>query len=85
MTPLKERLVQLEVLRYDPDENQIVLHDIFNYRNGASLRATGYLPSFIDALVEKELLDLEFLYGRDGDGSLATAGTVSSTRRTANP
>ena len=74
-----------EVLRYDPDENQIVLHDIFNYRNGASLRATGYLPSFIDALVEKELLDLEFLYGRDGDGSLATAGTVSSTRRTANP
>ena len=54
-----------EVLRYDPDENQIILHDIFNFRNGVSLRATGYLPSFVDSLVEKELLDLEFLYGRE--------------------
>ena len=57
-----------EVLCYNPDEDQIILHDIFNFRNGASLRATGYLPSFTDLLVEKELLDLEFLYGRDGAG-----------------
>jgi Flp pilus assembly CpaF family ATPase len=57
-----------EVLRYDPDEKQIVLIDIFNYRNGVSLRPTGYLPSFIDRLVERELLDVEFLYGRD-DGA----------------
>ena len=27
-----------EVLRYDPDENQMILHDIFNFRNGESLR-----------------------------------------------
>ncbi len=40
-------------------------YDIFNYRDGVLLRPTGYLPSFIDSLVEKELLDLEFLYGRD--------------------
>jgi Flp pilus assembly CpaF family ATPase len=53
-----------EVLRYDPDEHQIVLHDIFNFRTGESLRPTGYLPSFVDSLVEKELLDLEFLYGK---------------------
>ncbi|MBN1394399.1 MAG: Flp pilus assembly complex ATPase component TadA [Pirellulales bacterium] len=53
-----------EVLRYDPDERQIILHDIFNFRDGAVLRPTGYLPSFVDSLVEKELLDLEFLYGR---------------------
>ena len=52
-----------EVVRYDPDENQIVLHDIFNFRDGVSLRPTGYLPSFVDSLVEKGLLDLEFLYG----------------------
>jgi hypothetical protein len=55
-----------EVVRYDPDEKVIILNDIFNYRNGVSLRPTGYLPSFIDSLVEKELLDLEFLYGHDG-------------------
>ena len=28
--------------------------DIFNFRNGISLRPTGYLPSFIDSLVEKD-------------------------------
>ena len=41
--------------------------DIFNFRNGVALRPTGYLPSFIDSLVEKELLELEFLYGRETD------------------
>jgi len=54
-----------EVLRYDPDEKQIILNDIFNFRNGTSLRPTGYLPSFVDSLIHKELLELEFLYGRD--------------------
>lgn len=54
-----------EVLRYEPEENQIIMHDIFNFRNGVSLRATGYLPSFIDSLVAKDLLALEFLYGRE--------------------
>ncbi len=54
-----------EVLQYDPDEKRIVLHDIFNFRDGALLRPTGYLPSFVDSLMEKELLDLEFLYGRE--------------------
>jgi pilus assembly protein CpaF len=54
-----------EIVRYDPDEKQIVLNDIFNFRNGTVLLPTGYLPSFIDRLVQKELLDLEFLYGRE--------------------
>ena len=54
-------------MRYDPEEKQIVIIDIFNYRDGVSLRPTGYLPSFIDSLMEKELLDLEFLYGRQPD------------------
>jgi pilus assembly protein CpaF len=54
-----------EVTRYDPEEKQVVVLDIFNYRNSVSLQPTGYLPSFIDSLVEKELLDLEFLYGQE--------------------
>ncbi|NLF06634.1 MAG: CpaF family protein, partial [Pirellulaceae bacterium] len=54
-----------EVLRYDSDERLIILHDIFNFRDGKVLRPTGYLPSFVDSLVEKELLDLEFLYGKE--------------------
>ena len=56
-----------EVVRYDPDDKQIVVLDIFNFRNGTALRPTGYLPSFIDSLVEKDLLDIEFLYGRAED------------------
>jgi pilus assembly protein CpaF len=58
-----------EVVRYDPEEKRIILHDIFNFRNGVSLRPTGYLPTFVDVLVEKELLDMEFLYGRDQPGA----------------
>ncbi len=56
-----------EVVRYDADDKQIVILDIFNYRNGVSLRPTGYMPSFIDSLVEKDLLDVEFLYGREAE------------------
>ena len=58
-----------EVVRYDAEEDEIVVTDIFNYRDGVVLRPTGYLPSFIDSLMEKELLDLEFLYGREPDGT----------------
>jgi pilus assembly protein CpaF len=60
-----------EVVRYDPEDKQIVILDIFNYRNGLSLRPTGYMPSFIDSLVEKDLLDIEFLYGRDGQENVS--------------
>ncbi len=52
-----------EVAGYDGDRKELVLHDIFNYRNGEALLPTGYMPTFIDALMEKELLKLEFLYG----------------------
>jgi len=52
-----------EVARFDPELGQIVLLDIFNFRDGKSLRPTGYLPSFIDSLVDKGLLDPRFLYG----------------------
>ncbi|MDZ7618764.1 MAG: CpaF/VirB11 family protein, partial [Patescibacteria group bacterium] len=70
-----------EVVRYDPEERCVVLHDIFNMRDGTVLRPTGYLPSFVDALVAKELLELEFLYGREASPPripLAPSPSVSS-------
>jgi pilus assembly protein CpaF len=54
-----------EVTRVDPETKEVVVLDIFNFRNGETLLPTGYLPSFVDALVEKDLLDIEFLYGRE--------------------
>ncbi len=54
-----------EVVGVDPETKNVILHDIFNFRNGVSLEPTGYLPTFIDSLVEKDLLDLDFLYGKD--------------------
>jgi pilus assembly protein CpaF len=60
----KRRVTQIsEVAGYDADRKDIVIHDIYNYRNGESLTPTGYLPTFIDSLIAKELLKLEFLYG----------------------
>jgi pilus assembly protein CpaF len=56
-----------EVCGYDPGRKELIVTDIFNFRDGVSLRPTGYLPTFIDELIEKDLLKLEFLYGhRDG-------------------
>ena len=52
-----------EVAGYDADRKELVIHDIFNYRNGQTLSPTGYMPTFIDKLMEKDLLKLEFLYG----------------------
>jgi Flp pilus assembly CpaF family ATPase len=52
-----------EVAGYDGDRKQLVIHDIFNFRNGQSLAPTGYMPTFIDSLMQKDLLKLEFLYG----------------------
>ena len=58
-----------EVVRFDPDEKRIVMHDIFNCRDGQTLRPTGYLPSFVSSLVDKQLMDMEFLYGQRAVGS----------------
>ena len=52
-----------EVAGYDPVREGLTVIDIFNHRDGQSLRPTGYLPSFIDALIDRDLLRLEFLYG----------------------
>jgi pilus assembly protein CpaF len=53
-----------EVIGYDPDRNDLVIHDIFNFRDSEKLLPTGYMPSFVDSLIEKNLLKLEFLFGQ---------------------
>ena len=63
-----------EVAGYDPERNGLVILDIFNHRDGESLRPTGYMPTFIDSLIEKELLKLEFLYGEE---TIAGTGPAS--------
>ena len=62
----KRKVTQIsEVAGYDFERKRITIIDIFNYRNGESLQPTGYLPTFIDSLIAKGLLSLEFLYGQD--------------------
>ncbi|MBM82678.1 MAG: hypothetical protein CMJ78_19110 [Planctomycetaceae bacterium] len=56
-----------EVAGFDADRNELVITDIFNFRDGESLLPTGYMPTFIDSLIERDLLQLEFLYGEDAD------------------
>jgi pilus assembly protein CpaF len=53
-----------EIAGFDPDRNALVVHDIFNYRDDKSLKPTGYMPTFAESLIEKDLLKLEFLYGQ---------------------
>jgi len=53
-----------EVTGVHPDTNDVMVVDIFNRRNGRTLEPTGRLPTFVDVLVEKHLLRLEFLYGQ---------------------
>jgi len=66
-----------EVAGLDPDTHELVIHDIFNLRDGQMLRATGYLPTFVESLIARNLLQLEFLYGREQ--TPATTGPASST------
>ena len=54
-----------EVAGLDPDTHELVIHDIFNLRDGQVLRATGYLPTFVESLIARNLLQLEFLYGQE--------------------
>lgn len=62
-----------EVAGYDPERQGLIITDIYNYRNGEMLLPTGYLPTFVDSLIQKDLLKLEFLYGKQvkPNGTLA--------------
>ena len=50
-----------EIVRYDERQSKIIIHDIFTRRPGEDLVATGYLPTFMETLLERGMLDLNFL------------------------
>ena len=50
-----------EIVRYDERQSKIIIHDIFTRRPGEELVATGYLPTFMETLLERGMLDLNFL------------------------
>jgi pilus assembly protein CpaF len=52
-----------EVTGLHPETLDVLVTDIFNRRDQKTLQPTGRLPSFIDALAEKDLIELGFLYG----------------------
>ena len=68
-----------EVAGIDPDSKQLIITDIYNYRDGKILHPTGYLPSFVESLILKKLLELKFLYGSDGAVALGN-GLKASVR-----
>jgi len=70
-----------EVEGIDEDSGDLVITDIFNLRNGMTLQPTGFLPTFVDQLVDKKLLDLGFLYGDEQ----RTGETVRKLDGTAGP
>ncbi len=52
-----------EMAGYDADVGSLIVRDIYNFRDGTVLHPTGYLPTFVESLIAKNLLKLEFLYG----------------------
>src|SRR5690606_36943264 len=50
-----------EIAGFDTRRNDLIVTDIFNFRDDDVLQPTGYLPTFIDDLIDKDLLQLEFL------------------------
>src|SRR5262245_13178221 len=69
-----------EVSGIDPDTQQLIITDIYNFRDGKILHPTGYLPSFVESLIQKKLLELRFLYGREGE-----AGTGNGFKSAGQP
>ena len=75
-----------EVSGIDPVNHQLIITDIYNFREAKLLQPTGYLPSFVESLIAKNLLQLEFLYGETGDqkntnGTAANQQSKQGTKR----
>jgi hypothetical protein len=73
-----------EVFGIDPQTQQVVIRDIFNFRDGLTLQPTGYLPTFVDELVRKNLLDVEFLYARNASALRGPMGNGAALTRGAS-
>jgi pilus assembly protein CpaF len=65
----RRAIIQIsEVAGVDPENGRVRIRDIFNLRGGSDeLQPTGYLPTFVDRLMELNLLDAKFLYAKRGD------------------
>ncbi len=64
-----------EVNGIDPENDCVRVRDIFNLRDGSvTLQPTGYLPSFVDGLVSRNLLDPRFLFERQAAPPVAVNG-----------
>jgi Flp pilus assembly CpaF family ATPase len=74
-----------EVAGIDPETSQLIITDIYNYRDGKLLQPTGYLPSFVESLIQKELLQLEFLYGGISSDRLPSVVNPARGRATLQP
>jgi len=72
----RRAIVQIsEVAGVDPESGRVRIRDIFNLRGGAEeLQPTGYLPTFVDRLMELNLLDARFLYAKRADDPAAQNG-----------
>ncbi len=53
-----------EVGKLDPETSRVTIRDIFNLADGRTLQPTGYLPTFVDKLIQRQLLELEDLFPR---------------------
>jgi len=61
-----------EVSGIEPETNRVIIRDIFAMAEGGRLQPTGYLPTFIDSLLQKRLVDLDALFPRkavEGNGA----------------
>lgn len=74
-----------EIERMDEETGDLIVTDIFNSRNGVSLQPTGYLPSFVDQLVDKNLLDLGFLYSDLPTNGFQDPKRIADSRKDAAP
>ena len=63
-----------EVFGMDPEDNRVIVRDIFNLRDGKTLQPTGYLPTFVDGLIGRGLLALDDLFPKKTNGPLAPRG-----------
>ncbi len=63
-----------ELTGIHPVNGDVMVTDIFNRRSG-ELAPTGYLPTFVDSLIQKNLLEMHFLYG-DQQGNSNGTGQV---------
>jgi pilus assembly protein CpaF len=70
-----------EVTAIDLENNRATVTDIFNFRDGVSLKPTGYLPTFVDELVDTGLLDLQFLYASDRRGGARLSAADEAAQR----